>query len=95
MHDVLQTLEGLQRIKMNPTTGSIVIHYDEHAVFHWQILHLLKENGYFNPSAAKIADPGLNQSDSPAGAAIGKALINWTVGKALDSAGLSFLAAFI
>lgn len=94
IHRVLPDIEGVERVSVNPVTGSVLIHFDEDTVFHWQILHFLGEKGYFDASG-EIAGNRTSKQKTIAEELIGKAIFNWTVGKALENAGLSFLSVLI
>ena len=88
-------LDGIDRVTVNPVTGSVVVNYDEDLLQPWEILLVFKKNGYLNASNT-LPMNGLGKGHgAKAGEAIGKALIGWAVGKVFEGSGLSILSAFI
>jgi hypothetical protein len=88
-------MKGIYRIFNNTVTGSVVINYDPELVQESQILELLKENNFIAESDLRADHKHVGQNASRAGVALGKAIVGWTVGRALENSGLSFLAALI
>lgn len=92
---ILSEMEGIGDVTINSVTGSVVVTYDPILASPRQMLGLLKENGYFNEKRAVTMDTRIDEAVSRAGKHLGKAAAGWLVGKALESSGLSFLAALI
>lgn len=91
----LITLYGVDRISINTITGSIIVNYDPDIVDTEQVLNVLKSHRYMDPSKPVFFEKPVSQTATRAGTAIGKAILSWTVSRALDSSGLSFLTAFV
>ena len=91
----IASIQGVLSTALNPLTGSITIHYDFQTVRSDQILNLLDEKGYFDLSKAITNDQYIQRSLSNAGHFISRALFGFFVDKALEGAGLSFLAVLI
>jgi hypothetical protein len=98
IRELLDKLEGVEKISVNIVTGSVVFYYDADRIQPWQILSALEELKYID-GTNQIQHPGPHYSTPPsgghAGEALGKVLFGWAVGKALEGTGLSFLTAFI
>ncbi len=92
---LLEDLEGMESIRANTVTGSIVLKYEPGRSLRERILSILQENGFFDVSGAVNRDDSVFESTSKTGRALTKALCGWAVGHALEGTGLSFLAAFI
>ena len=90
----LLNIKGVERVTVNPITGSVLIHYDIDTVFHWQILHLLNGKGYFGTKSAGT-ERRMPKPKKMAEQMIRKAVVNWTLGWALENSGLSFLTVLI
>ena len=94
INNLIEGLQGVNDIKANEVTGSIVVNYDPETTVPEQILTILKENDFIGelerPKRNHLQD-GLSKSVE----AMGKALFGWAVGKALENTGLSFLAVFV
>jgi hypothetical protein len=88
-------LEAVERISVNPATGSVVIHYNPDLIDSQHILHALVEKGYFHGRTDGQSHGGPVRVSNKTGRAVSKALFGWAVGKALEPTGLSFLASFI
>jgi hypothetical protein len=86
---------GIEQIKVNAITGSVIVFYDPDLVQGEQIIRLLVENGYFDNSKAISHDEHVKQAVAKAGAKLGRAAFGWVIGKTLEANGLSLLAALI
>jgi hypothetical protein len=93
--DFFSHLDGIRRVRVNPVTGSVVIHYDPDLVESGEILQALKENGHFDESRALVSQAYQDQAISRTAQTVGKVLFGWAVGKALENSGLSFLTVLI
>jgi hypothetical protein len=91
----LLDLYGIYSVHTNPMTGSTIIKYDTGEIDAGQLLHILKENGYYDgPLTVGSHDPIQKLTDKAA-QRVGKAFFGWAVGRALEANGLSIIAAFI
>jgi copper chaperone CopZ len=88
-------LYGVDRMHVNTVTGSITINYDPEVINTEQLLNVLKFHQYIDPTKSVVFEKPVNGAATKAGAAIGKAVLSWTVSRALEANGLSFLAAFV
>lgn len=86
---------GVDRIKVNPVTGSVVITYDPSLTEGEDLLSLLIENGWYDSNRAISCDQKLERATQKAASKIGRSIFGYAVGKALESNGLSLLAALI
>ncbi|CAN2042133.1 Heavy-metal-associated domain-containing protein [Candidatus Magnetomoraceae bacterium gMMP-15] len=101
------SLDGIDRVSVNKTTGSVVVKYDSKMVQADHIIEIFMKNNYLDTSRSIINDnyfmsDGNSQTNSSfykttskAGNALGKAVVGWAVEKALEPTGFSFVAAFI
>ncbi len=92
---LLKGLEGMESIRANTITGSLVVKYEPGRSLKERILAILKENGYFDETRAIDMDHFLIENTSKAGRALSKAFCGWAMGRALEGTSLSFLAVFI
>jgi hypothetical protein len=88
-------LDGVERIKVNELTGSVVINYDPQEIEPQDMINILRDNGYIDETKAISHDAHIQTAASKAGLKIGRAVFGWAVGKALEGSGLSLLAALI
>jgi cation transport ATPase len=88
-------LEGVERVSVNSLTGSVVVHYDPEVLESEEILEVLKRRGHFDESMAFRNQGYQEQAISKTAQTVGKVLVGWAVGKALENSGLSFLTALI
>jgi hypothetical protein len=91
----LLDLYGVHRVDINQVTGSVVMSYDPDLIGHQQLLQMLHDHNYFDLSRAVTCDAHVQQATGRAAAKMGRAVVGWAVGKALESSGFSLLAAFI
>ena len=95
VREMLKSQNGVNRINVNDSTGSVVVYYDPETTTKEQILNLLEYNGYFDETSAYGTSEEIERVSTRACETFGKAIFGWTVGRILDANGLSFLAAFI
>jgi copper chaperone CopZ len=95
VEDMLRDLDGVANVTVNPVTGSVLVNYDCGLIDPKDVLRLLEEKGYFDPSSAVTRETSLETMKEKARYAVGKAVFGWAVDRALEANGLSFLAAFI
>lgn len=92
---LFEEIEGIKRISENMVTGSIIFYYDPHKIGQKQILEILKVNEIFDETRAITNDQYIQTAVSKGSHAVGRAVLGWVVSKALEGAGLSFLAVLI
>jgi hypothetical protein len=95
VEDLLFNLDGIEQIKTNPLTGSVVIHYDPDLLDPQKIIQLLTDHRYFDESNAVSHDEVVREAAARAGFKIGKMIFGLAVSKTLEANGLSMLAAII
>lgn len=95
VYEFLSNMDGVEDIRINSLTGSVVLKYVSEKTTTEEILDRLRQIGIFDPGKAVDIDRHIHQAASKAGERFGKAVFGWAVGKALEANGLSFLAAFI
>lgn len=94
--DVLAAHPGVHEVKVNPATGSVTVLYDRDCTGADCLLDLLEErNLVCRKSLATGTDPFAGTVAAETGEKVGKAILGWAVGKALEANGLSLLAALI
>jgi hypothetical protein len=91
----LLNIGGMEKIKVNPITGSVVATYDPGAVSGKHLLSILKENGFYSEDRTITIDDQLRQASNTAAHKFRRAFFSWAVGRVLESNGLSLIAAFI
>lgn len=95
LKNTLSTLNGIESVDINPTTGSIVVNYNPTSIQKTHIVNILEKNGYFDQSKAITNDEYLHRAASRAGMLIGKSLLSTFAGIALKETPLSFLTLLI
>ena len=93
--DVLAGHVGIQKVKVNQLTGSVVVRYDPSVTDDDRILNVMEYEGLFDRARAVSGNARLDRAANRAGKAVGRAAFSYFVGRALESNGLSLLAAFI
>ncbi len=88
-------IEGIADIRENAVTGSVVIAYRQDRLQAADILNILQAHGLFDRNRAVDSDTHISAVAHKTTARLGRALVGWAVGRALESNGLSLLAAFI
>ena len=86
---------GIRQIKVNQLTGSVVVRYDDALIDEDRILNVMEYEGFFDSTRAVRNEAHLDRAAHRAGKVFGRAAFSYVVGKALESNGLSLLAAFI
>jgi hypothetical protein len=95
VENLLLNLDGVEWIKTNPLTCSVVINYDPDLLDSQQILQLLIDHHYFDESNAITHDEVVQNAAAKAGLKVGRVVFGWAVSKTLEANGLSMLAALI
>ncbi len=93
--NLLQGLDGVTAVTFTPLTGSVLILFNPDRIASEQISGCLKDRGLFDPSGVISSDEHIQAAVTHAGLRIGKVAVGWALGKALESNGLSLLAALI
>lgn len=93
--DLVQDVDGVAEVSINSVTGSVLVSYDESRLSGPQILGMLSERGYFDRSRAITNEQFIETSVSRAGKSVGKAVLGWAVGKAIEDTGFAIIAALI
>ena len=86
---------GVHSVRVNPLTGSTIVHYDGEEIDPERILKVLKENGYYDGTLTVDRQDPFQQVTDKAVERVGRAVFGWAVGRALEANGLSLIAAFI
>lgn len=92
---LLKDLDGIESIRVNTITGSIVVKYEPGRSLSERIPSILTEKGLFDKTKTFGMDHAVFESSSKAGQALSKAFAGWAVGRALEGTSLSFLAVLI
>lgn len=95
VENLLLNLDGVEWIKTNPLTCSVVINYDPDLLDSQQILQLLIDHHYFDESNAITHDEVVQNAAAKAGLKVGRMIFGLAVSKTLEANGLSMLAALI
>jgi hypothetical protein len=86
---------GIHKVKVNQLTGSVIVNYDPDEIDEDGILNILEYDNLFDRTQAVRNDAHRDLAAARAGKAVGRAAFSYVLGKALESNGLSLLAAFI
>lgn len=57
IQNLLSTIPGINKTEINPVTGSLLIKYSPESIAERDILSVLQNNGYFEPSRATHINP--------------------------------------
>ena len=88
-------INGIQKTRVNPLTGSVVINYDPDILTSRYLLDVLKTSGYFREDQIFTLDTQIEMASNRAAKKVGRAIFGWAIGRVLESNGLSLIAAFI
>lgn len=91
----LLDIYGVDDIKVNHLTGSIIVKFDPQITSAEKLLKLLNENELFDSTRAITCDQKIQRVSDRAASKFSRAVFGYAVGKALEARGLSLLAAFI
>lgn len=91
----LSGIDGIDDVKANTVTGSLVVHYDPDAVRPELLVDLLKEQGYLDEAQSLTKHVATPKAASLTGERLGRAFVGWVVGRILEANGMSFLAVLI
>ena len=87
---LLSGVEGLESIRANTITGSIVVKYEQGRFLRERILTVLKKQGGLHEHSGSMTNVSAFEPATKAGQALGKAFCGWAVGRALEGTGFSF-----
>lgn len=91
----LLEIYGVERLKINQLTGSVVVTFDPGLTDMDELLTVLKERGLYDASRAITCDEKIQRASNKAATKFGRAVFSYAVGKALEARGFTLLAAFI
>jgi hypothetical protein len=91
----LLDIYGVDHLKVNHLTGSVVATFDPERTSADQLLTLLKDKGLFDSSRAITCDDQIQRASNKVASKVGRAVFGYAVSKALESSGLPLLAALI
>jgi hypothetical protein len=95
MDTLLLNLHGVETVEINHLTGSVVVVYNPEVLDSKDLLSVLSEKGYYNDSLKITCDEKIQRATNAVASKAGRFFFGWALGKALESSGLSLLAAFI
>jgi hypothetical protein len=95
VENLLLNLVGIEKIKTNSLTGSVVINYDPDLLDPQKIMQLLIDNNYYDESKAITHDQVVQNATARAGIKASRWIFGWAVSKTLEANGLSMLATII
>ena len=86
---------GVDNITVNHLSGSVVVIFDTGLLSREQLFALLRGRGCRHCSPTGTFDGKLQRAPAMSATKVGRAMISYAVGKALEASGLSLLAALI
>jgi copper chaperone CopZ len=91
----LLNIYGVDHLKVNHLTGSIVVTFDTSATSAEQLLTILQENGLYDNTKAISCDDKIQRASNKAASKFSRAAFGYAVSKALEAGGFPILAALI
>lgn len=91
----LSTLEGIGVVETNLTTGSILIHYNTKKINKNDILRILTNKGYFDPTRAVTNDEYIKKTVEKTGNLVVKSLVGSIIDSSLENTPLRYITAII
>jgi hypothetical protein len=91
----LLDIYGVEHLKVNHLTGSVVVTFDPDLNSAEQFLNLLKDRGLFSGEQITNNDGEFQRISNKAASKMGRAFFGYAVGKALEASGFPLLAALI
>jgi hypothetical protein len=82
---------GIGTAEFNPTTGSLLVHYNPAEIKPQDILGTIERAGYYHPEKTLTNDEVVHQATSKAFHIVTKAVTGAFIDTALQGTGLSFL----
>lgn len=86
---------GIDKLKINSITGSVVVTFDPCRLTFDQLLQLLKDEGLFDSSLSITCDQKIERLSNKAASKVGRAVVGYAMGKVLEANGFRLLAALI
>ena len=91
----LAGVDGVVDVNVNPVTGSVIIRYDCTMIQSNRLIGCLSDDGLLDSGNSAGANAAAQERVTEFREKVGKALLGWAVGKALERSGLSILAGLI
>lgn len=91
----LSTLEGIGVVETNLITGSILIHYNTKKLQKQDIVRVLTNKGYFDPSKAVTNDEYIKSTVEKTGKFVVKSFVGSVIDSSLQETPLKFITALI
>ncbi len=88
---MLLAVEGIGSAAVAPLTGSLLVRYDPEKIAYTRILSLLQQAGLIDAARMASDDAQLEAVMRH----VGRAILGWAVGRALNASGLSAVAAML
>lgn len=94
---LVQSLDGVTSVEVNPVTGSVIVNYDKHVLDPFAMLSTLKLHGYIDSAAlgTRNEEGALYTAASKVGEAFGKAVFGALVDKAIERSAMALVGALI
>lgn len=92
---IFTDMHGVDRATVNELTGSLKISYDPDRIQAPQLMAILEANALIDENWIALSEAEKHKAAVQATRAVGKAIINWSVGRALEANGLGIIAALI
>lgn len=95
LRKALSTLEGIGVVETNLTTGSVLIHYNIKKINKNDILRVLTNKGYFDPTRAVTNDEYIKKTVEKTGNLVVKSLVGTIIDSSLENTPLRYITAII
>ena len=93
--ECLLGIYGVDNIKVNHLTGSVVVTFDMSMITHEHLLELLSKKGYYDNSRVVTCEDKIHRASNIAAAKVGRPMFGYALSQALEASGFSLLAALI
>lgn len=95
LQNFLEEATGIESTAINTVTGSVLIRFDEKAINHHEIVHLVSREGYIDLAKLITSQQDSEDGFSRAGAFASRALLGLFIEKAFEGSPLALLTALI
>jgi hypothetical protein len=95
LRKALSTLEGIGVVETNLITGSILIHYNPKRINKNDILRLLINKGYFDPTRAVTNDEYIKKTVEKTGNFVVKSFVGTVIDSSLENTPLRFISVIL
>lgn len=95
VRECIMSARGVEKVTVNPLTGSVLIEYDPKVVSQEILVTVLEECEYLDTTKAKTLNQSMHSGLSTFGERVGKVCLGMLVEQGLKRTGFSFLAALI